>query len=504
MQATLPTKAEIDASVHYLNRAQLRELDWLLLNPKQQAHLKPSDDDYLFWYLRDCLHFDIARHAVCEEHTAPFQFISDLYFERVQRAVGLGPRGGGKTRLASLLWWIRACHEKIHIFHCGGVEEQAKRGYGYLREYVKLPQFAGLCNPRDSLMSETRWPSGAVLEIHAATMNQTSGAHPDLKVGDELEKWRYDVYQQFLGMGTGENCQTVFISTREKAFGLMQQVLDDAPERDIKVYSWCVWETKEPCVSNRSDEYKDWTKACKGNECLLWEPCQGRYWQSDGHRSTKNIADKYLLSSTAVWESQHLCVRPGSEGLCFPSLITEPGDSEHSNVTLEATYNDAYPIVCYCDDNIAAPRAILFTQEGFLNGIKRVWAFGEYFEPGRLQTESVRDVLLSLPKRPEYVVIPSEAVALRIAWQQEGIMTVSPKGYRRVEGVNVVNQFIRDVHGQRVFLLHPSCKNAIRSLRNHHRAEVAPGIYGDEPVKQADDHFADCICYGLFLRRWEQ
>jgi hypothetical protein len=410
----------------------------------------------------------------------------------VQRAIELAPRGGGKTRGLSLVEWLKGTHGKRHIFHAGGIDEQAKRGYGYVREYIDLPQFKGTVDPRNSLMSQTKWSNGSVLEVHAATMNQTSGAHPDLKVGDELEKWDWDVYQQFLGMGTKEDVQTVFISTREKAFGLMQTVLDEAADRDIKVYSYCVWETKARCPT------------CEKAKCSLWEPCQGRYRDSDGHRSIKNITDKYLLSSAETWASQHECRRPGSQGLCFANFVSEVGSSERSNVSTEATYNENYLIEVWCDDNVAEPRAIVYCQKGFLGGIERIWAFGEYYEPGRLQTESVRDVLLALPKKPEFAVIPNEAIALRIAFQQEGIATVSPKGYRRVEGVNVVNRFIKDAHGQRLFLLNPSCKNAIRSLRNHHRTEVANGTYSDEPAKHPDDHMSDAVCYGFYLKRWEQ
>lgn len=451
----------------------------------------PETDAALHGYIEQCLGFSFARRAVCEEHSAPFQFIADLYFNRVQRAIELAPRGGGKTRATSILEWLKGGHGKAHMFHAGGIDEQAKRGYGYVREYIDLPQFAGVVDPRESLMSMTKWANGSVLEVHAATMNQTSGAHPDLKVGDELEKWRYDVYQQFLGMGTAEDVQTVFISTREKAFGLMQTVLDEAAERDIKVYSYCVWETKVRCP------------VCTKGQCPLWEPCQGRYKDSDGHRSVKNITDKFLLSSEETWASQHLCLRPGSQGVCFPNLVTEPGEPDKSNVSEAAIYDEQYPIVVACDDNTASPRAILYCQEGFLAGVRRVWAFGQYYEPGRLQSESVKSVLEALPKRPEYAVVPPEATALRISWQQQGIPTVSPKNYRRVEGVNIVNRFIRDANGQRVFVLHPNCRDAIRSLRNAHKAEVAPGVYSDEPVKGGEDHFSDAISYYLFLRRYE-
>ena len=114
----------------------------------------------------------------------------------------------------------------------------------------------------------------------------------------------------------------------------------------------------------------------------------------------------------------------------------------------------------------------------------------------------MKSVLEVLPKLPEFASVPAEATALKIAFQQVGVTTVSPKNYRRVEGTNIVNRFIRNQNGQRGFILHPDCRDAIRSLRSAHKAEIAPGIYGEEKVKEPGDHFCDAISYYLFLKRF--
>jgi len=439
------------------------------------------------------LHFDIANEPSpgCREsgHVAPFSFLSDLYFGKAQRAIGLGPRGGGKTRMISLLEWLLACKEKTWIFHAGGIEEQAKRAYSYMQEYIGLPAFRGMV--ADSLMSETRWRNGSRLEIHAATVAQVSGAHPRLKVADEVEMWRPEVLEKFWGMGTGEGVQTALISTRDRAVGLMQHVLDQAPQRGLAVYSWCIWDVKQSCTE------------CLHSACELWDQCQGKHQYSTGHRPRSDLVDKFLTMSPDTWEAQFLCKRPGQQGLVFPSFVSELGDPEHSNVTEAAEFDASLPVEVWCDDNIAQPRAILAVQEDSLGPLRVFW---EHYEAGRLQETSVKAVLEKLQemgKHPEVAIVPPEATALRIAFNQAEVDTASPHNYRRKEGASIAARFICNANGQRALLIHPRCTNTIRSLRVAYRKEVSPGVYDDEPAKHSDDHCQDAVLYGTWRHRYE-
>ncbi len=445
--------------------------------------------DNLHTNIQQRMGYAVARQASpgCPDHIAPFAFLADLYFGRIQRAIGLGPRGGGKTRLVSILEWLIGCRERTWMFHAGGVEEQAKRAYSYLQEYVALPVFAGMV--QESLISETRWWNGSRLEIHAATINQVSGAHPRVKVADEVEMWDPTVLEKFWGMGTGEGVQTVLISTRDRAVGLMQTVLDEAPHRGLKVYQWCIWDVKAPCPE------------CLKGGCELWGECQGKHQHTTGHRPRQDLVDKFLSVSPETWEAQFLCRRPGRQGLCFPDLITEPGDPHHSNVTEAAEFDPALPVELWCDDNIAQPRAILFVQ---VDGLGRLRIWDEYYEAGRLQSESVAQVLARLQergKRPEVAIVPPEAVELRMSWHAAETDTASPQHYRRVQAAAVASRLICSANGQRVLLLHPRCRNAIRSLRTAYRKEISPGVYDEEPAKHSDDHCQDAVMYGCWMHR---
>ncbi len=452
------------------------------------AHRRPENDDQLHAWVQRVLGFRIARTAVCPEHQAPFQFLADLYFRRVRRAIGLGPRGGGKTTMVSILEWLRACGEKTHIFHAGGVEEQAKRGYSYVKDYVAMPHNAGLVT--DSLMSATRWANGSQIEIHAATLAQLSGGHPDVKVADEVEQWGAAELQQFYGMGTGEGTQEVFISTRDQAMGLMQKLLDEAPQRHLTVYQWCIWETKSGCPE------------CLQAACDLWPACEGKYRHSSGHRSRQNIADKYLSVDADTWEAQYLCKRPGRQGLCFPDFVSEPGDPQHSNVTEAAEFDPTLPVEVWCDDNTAQPRACLLVQQ---DTTERLRVFDEYYLPGRLQAQSVQDIMQRLQARgkfPERAIVPDEALELKIAWHDKDVDTASPKAYRRSQGLAITARFIRSTAGLRQLLIHPRCTNTIHSLRIAHRKKIGPDLYDEEPMKHAEDHCQDACMYGTWMHRY--
>lgn len=449
-------------------------------------------EEMLHASIQSLLGYNIARKASpgCPEHDPPYRFFADLYFGRVQRAIGMAPRGGGKTRIVSLLEWLTGCRTKTWMFHAGGVEEQARRAYSYCQEYIRLPAFAGLVS--DSLMSETRWHNGSRLEIHSATLNQVAGAHPRLKVADEVEMWQSEVLEKFWGMGTGAGVQTVLISTRDRAVGLMQALLDEAPQRGLSIYHWCIWDVKEPCRPN-----------CLRGACELWEECQGKHRDSTGHRPRLDVVDKFLSVTRDTWEAQFLCQRPGRQGLVFPDLVTEPGEPEQSNVTEAAEFDPALPVEVWCDDNIALPRAILLVQRDRLSRL-RIW--DEYYEAGRLQATSVQQVMARLAERgvpyPEVAVVPAEATALRIAWHQAEVDTASPRQYGRKEGAAVAAQFICSASRLRQLLIHPRCTNTIRSLRVAYRRELSPGVYDDEPAKHSDDHCQDAVLYGCWRYRF--
>jgi hypothetical protein len=85
-----------------LNASELR----LIANEYVECFKRGDfDDDDLHNYIRLILGYDIPRRPFCENHIAPFQFVSDVFFGRCAggAAVGFANRGGGKTLNLAIL-----------------------------------------------------------------------------------------------------------------------------------------------------------------------------------------------------------------------------------------------------------------------------------------------------------------------------------------------------------------------------------------------------------------
>src|SRR5262245_45099651 len=104
-QVSIPhTPEEMEKLLSNMTEHALRELDQSKRTLTAQIRVRgPQDDDELHdWILRE-MKLDIPRVSVCPDHDAPFQFLADLYFDRVDAALGVANRGGAKTFLVALL-----------------------------------------------------------------------------------------------------------------------------------------------------------------------------------------------------------------------------------------------------------------------------------------------------------------------------------------------------------------------------------------------------------------
>src|SRR4051812_6929523 len=70
---------------------------------KRPKTLGPQTDDELHKWIKDNLGYDIPRQRVCPDHASPFEFLADVYFERVTSAIAVANRGGSKTMISAIL-----------------------------------------------------------------------------------------------------------------------------------------------------------------------------------------------------------------------------------------------------------------------------------------------------------------------------------------------------------------------------------------------------------------
>lgn len=449
------------------------------------AMQRPASDDELAGYIRAHLGFTLSRRAVCPDHVAPFQFIADAFFGRFERAALLGPRGGGKTRALSIMDWMTGLFKpNTWMVHVGAIEMQAKRGYDYVKSYVENPIYKGssLMDGRpfeklvlENLASSTRWANGSVLEILPGTMNAVSGPHPNVKIADEVEKWKRPVWQQFVGMGVAEGLQTIYASTRERRYGLMQEILSNSERMGLRVYPFCIWEIMQRCPT------------CDKAGCILWEHCQGRGLRAGGHIPRSVVIDKFLQSDAETWATQQECLLPGREGLVYQEL-----DDQANFRSDVAEYDPELEIELGCDDGYVDPRVMLFIQ---VKGDGRAVVIDELYQSKRQIHESI-DALDERIKERGYTMptrawCGSDSPEFAAAMSEYGIPTTGAT-HNVVEGIKLVRGLIRDVRGEHLLQIHRErCPNLTREMLGYHYPD---DVHDERPAKE-DDHAPDALRY---------
>lgn len=286
---------------HLSNNGDYRELLKYIYETK--------DEDGLWLFIKETFGIEISRVSICPDHDAPFDFIRDIFFQLVQNAILVSNRTGGKTMsfavldvLNSYLW------DDCETATIGAIEEQAKKCYGYVKDWVnKIPIFNEMLE--ESLMSKTTFKNGSMVQILTGTMAGVNSPHPQKAFFDEIELMAWQILQEGSSMpqSRGEiKAQLIVTSTRKFAFGPMERLLDEAEERGFKVYRCCVMETIEP-----HDK-----EICRNS--VFHEDCQQRCDQMAGHLQFNDVIATKKRLDADTWDSQWMSKKPGATALVYP------------------------------------------------------------------------------------------------------------------------------------------------------------------------------------------
>src|SRR3972149_6088289 len=100
--------------------------------------LGPQTDDQLHKWIKDNLGLNIPRIAVCDDHQSPFQFVADIYFERVDSAIAVASRDGGKTMASALIHLLNSLFKPgCESITVGAIWAQSNRAYENLKKLLK-------------------------------------------------------------------------------------------------------------------------------------------------------------------------------------------------------------------------------------------------------------------------------------------------------------------------------------------------------------------------------
>lgn len=351
--------------VNQLGTKELQTLAKRLTELKRYAELKgPQTDDELHAWIKRNLGFDIPRVAVCDGHCAPFDFVSDMYFERETAAVAMANRGGSKTMSSAIIHLLNSLFKPgCEGLTVGAIEAQSKRAYENLKTLLVMHGKSitgGKINlPHEhpkvvrTIESETSFDNGSKVEIVPGTMAAVNGPHNPKVHTDEVELMDPAVFEESRNISqsktilqtdpiTGEETERIIkaqdwiTSTRKRAAGPMQRILDSIYESEknghkppYKLYVWCYAESAKPvknCQVANPDLPDDQKCGCDkvvngkwddGTPRRFTDVCKGKLARSSGYLELDNIHKRFMESDQDTWEAQQECSKPELGGMVF-------------------------------------------------------------------------------------------------------------------------------------------------------------------------------------------
>jgi hypothetical protein len=386
--------SEPEAMAEFLGEMSDEQLQQLLELNKQYeddwAKTGPKNDDELHEWIRVNLNINIPRTACCIGHVAPFDFLADLYFGRVNAALGVGPRGGGKTFMIAVLHWLNARFKPGSWgLTFGAVEHQSYVAYNHLKMWIYDDE--GNLKPEivSSLQRETVFRNGSRVSVLGTTKEQVNGPHPQVAHADEIELMNPDTWSESRNMTIAKQLsnellmlpQDVSTSTRKGPSGRVQELIneiDDAIKEGMepprKLYMWCQKETAreipncqkapeekrkarmeellekigteglrneysienpDPCATCNCDKIgKGFNE--DGSRRTLADVCQGDFFRSRGFQPFADVRKAFTENPVETYEAQILCQKPemkwhflptfAEEKHCIRDYIPDPGN----------------------------------------------------------------------------------------------------------------------------------------------------------------------------------
>lgn len=357
------------------------------------AHTMPQTASSLWEHIAAYLGYKVPRTSVCPNHVAPFDFLSDIFFERQRMALAFANRGGGKTLSVAILCHLKAIHHPLYsLANVAAEKQQAGRCYDYIKEFSDIDNEWFAEDRIFSTQSKTKFRNGSTLEILTGSIRGCKSAHPHLVSCDEIEVMDSNVLQEVLLMpqSTKEHDRIlILLSTRQYASGNMYQLLEiksKQPGWPIKIYPWCLFETVEKCALTSCEQCKEKTRVNDEGKIESWYAVchdidkdgvehfpEGKCRLSDGYILLQDVWEDFITQDVGTFDSQQLCLRPGRKGLVFSSfdrlihcqdpLVNQWRQRLHHDRWEVEPEKRALEIAVLMDPGWAAPLGVLFVAK---------------------------------------------------------------------------------------------------------------------------------------------
>lgn len=289
-----------------------------------------TDDDLWNWIVA-FTGFKIPRTAVVEGHRAPFDFVADCYFDRVPKAILVGPRGGGKTLITAILSYAELIRkEGVEVASVAAIFKQAKRLDRYIGKFTKDDLETQLLVNRT--MDATDFTNGSRLEILTGkTEEAVNSPHPHRCNIDEFELMDWDVLNEAFMMPKATPTQPSslrLLSTRKRIDGNVQKLMDDADAQGWEVYKFCALDIAERCTFEERptcDGCKQIIRYDQQNDPVsFYEICQERLRNANGFYLIPSLIEEFQTIDVDKYLTQKApCSKPARGDACFDEYKEE-------------------------------------------------------------------------------------------------------------------------------------------------------------------------------------
>ena len=281
-----------------------------------------NNDEELKYFIKHFMGFVVPDTVHSKGHNSPFQMLSDMYFEKVLKGIGMANRTGSKTRTVSILNFLDAFFKGVEVGLVAATRDQADKGYKYLTEYLRVPEIRN--SLVKSLKSETEFKNGAIVTIHTGTIKGLNSGHPCKLSVDEVELIEYPTLEEGFSMTKsqkGHETRDLFTSTRKKMAGTMNRLLEEADVTGTRLYKWNIWDVLERCERQCFGDKKH-------GDCKAWARCKGEAHEvPGGFYKISDFIGKASQLSNHVWKMQWLCEKSSEARLVYNDEFVDEKDS---------------------------------------------------------------------------------------------------------------------------------------------------------------------------------
>jgi hypothetical protein len=463
-------------------------------------------------YVKVFLGIDVPDKKICDSHSSPLDYLwhsfnsdasslpslssdknmqglrSTNFSEKAEMngdCVVWANRGGGKTLIAAASTLLDclfkpACQVRI----LAGSGEQAGRMYDYLTGFIRK-------NFNDQLSGAIRkdgcrFINGAEVSVLTQSQASVRGLHIQKLRCDEVELFDPEVFSaaKFTTMSkNGITAALESISTMHRPYGIMKKAIDEALQRGVRVFMWCLWETIERCVGRNC------------SQCPLWADCGGKAKEAAGFLKIDDCITAMKRSSRAAWESEMLCRKPSLEKVVFDEFDLDV------NVKM-VDFNPDWPLYRAIDFGFVNPFVCLWIQVA--DGA--VYIIDEYYRSRATIETHAEEIKKRTPIAEEKVAGTFCDPAGDSCEQSSGQSQVRQlrslgvgARYRRsgiIEGIELIRRAIRAGDGKSRLLISPRCPRLIEALRCYHYPDNTTGADNETPLKDGVyDHPIDALRY---------